>query len=135
MKEQLLKTLETSREYTLRVAEAMPEDTFLFKPEGAGWNFSELLNHIAYSIYWWRDNVMLGNETAWAPPEPETNKTDTIAYIKTAYDALRETLEQVPVNDNTVYGFFSTTDHITHHRGQAVSFLRCNAIIPPDYTF
>jgi hypothetical protein len=48
MKEQLSATLQNSRTYTLAVAEAMPADAYNFKPKGAGWNFRELLHHIAY---------------------------------------------------------------------------------------
>ncbi|MEI9809126.1 MAG: hypothetical protein WDO16_15395 [Bacteroidota bacterium] len=39
MKEQLLTTLETSRNYTLAVAEAMPEKNYVFKPADTAWNF------------------------------------------------------------------------------------------------
>ena len=52
MKEQLLAIVETSRNYTLAVAEAMPDATYNFKPAGAGWNFIELMHHIAYGIEW-----------------------------------------------------------------------------------
>jgi hypothetical protein len=47
MEERLLLTLENSRIYTLQVAEAMPETSYDFKPTGAGWNFGELVDHIA----------------------------------------------------------------------------------------
>lgn len=29
----------------------------------------------------------------------------------------------------------ATLDHITHHRGQAIIYLRCNNIAPPEYVF
>lgn len=43
MKEKLSATLENSKGYTLKVAEAMPEEGYSFKPKGAGWGFEELL--------------------------------------------------------------------------------------------
>ena len=49
LNEQLLATLENSRNYTVSVAEAMPGDAYDFKPKGMGWNFRELLSHMAYS--------------------------------------------------------------------------------------
>lgn len=58
MKEQFAATLENSRTYTLAVANAMPEKDYHFKPAGAGWDFGELLNHIAYGIEWWESNFI-----------------------------------------------------------------------------
>ena len=68
MKDQLLSTIENSRKYTLQVAEAMPDKDYHYKPAGAGWDFGELLNHIAYGIHWWEDNYIKGNKTEWSPP-------------------------------------------------------------------
>jgi len=39
MKEQFEVTLENSKNYTLAVANAMPEKDYHFKPAGAGWDF------------------------------------------------------------------------------------------------
>ncbi|WP_449437687.1 DinB family protein [Pedobacter steynii] len=72
MRKQLLETLEKARDYTLAVADAMPASDYTFKPDGAGWNFMELLNHIGYGISWWKDNLLLGNETEWLPPACRT---------------------------------------------------------------
>jgi hypothetical protein len=46
MKTQLLSTLEQAKNYTLSVAEMMPEATYHFKPTDPVWNFKELLHHI-----------------------------------------------------------------------------------------
>lgn len=69
MKKELLDTLHRAKDYTLAVAEAMPENDYTFKPEGAGCNFAELLNHIGYGIQWWQTNYLLGKETEWQPLE------------------------------------------------------------------
>lgn len=74
MKETLLSTLENSRNYTLAVAEAMPESSYNFKPAGGGWNFRELMHHIAYGIQWWEENYIKGNEITWDQPPAKTAK-------------------------------------------------------------
>lgn len=135
MKEQLSATLQTSRTYTLAVAEAMPADAYNFKPKGAGWNFRELLHHIAYGIQWWEASYVKGVETSWDPPPAKNNKQEVIDYLNQAYDALTVTVNQQKLTDKAVQGFHATIDHITHHRGQAVVYLRCNGITPPEYTY
>jgi uncharacterized damage-inducible protein DinB len=135
MKEQLLSTVENSRNYTLQVAEAMPEKGYQFKPAGAGWNFAELLHHIAYGIQWWQDNYITGNKTEWNPPPVKSKKQDVIDYLTRAYDDLQKTIKQLPLVGQAGTGIFATLDHITHHRGQAVIYLRTNGVEPPEYVY
>ncbi|MFZ6010337.1 MAG: DinB family protein [Bacteroidota bacterium] len=135
MKEQLLATLENSRNYTLSVAETMPENLYNFKPEGGGWNFGELLHHIAYGIQWWEDNYVKGNVVAWSPPTVIENKKEIVSYLKKAYDSLKDTVAKQKLTDDAVKGFHATIDHITHHRGQAVSYIRMSGMTPPEYVY
>jgi len=135
MKEQLLSTVETSRNYTLQVANAMPADAYHFKPSGAGWNFGELLHHIAYGIQWWQDNYIKGSKTDWNPPAVKNDKQAIIADLSKAYDSLNSTLKKQSLTDDAVNGVHATIDHITHHRGQAVLYLRTNGINPPEYVY
>lgn len=135
MKEQLLSTIANSRNYTLQVAEAMPEKGFHFKPAGAGWNFGELLNHIAYGIQWWQDNYITGNKTDWNPPPAKNKKQEIISYLTQAYDDLQKTIKKESLTEQAVNGVHATIDHITHHRGQAVIYLRTNGVEPPEYVY
>jgi uncharacterized damage-inducible protein DinB len=132
---QLLSILENSRNYTMAVAESMPETSYTFKPQGAGWNFVELLNHIAYGIQWWEENYVKGNKLSWDPPPLKNGKQDTINYLGSAYDSLKNTLGKQELTGNALNGFHSTIDHITHHRGQTVVYMRCNGINPPEYLY
>ena len=135
MKEQLSATLQNSRTYTLAVAEAMPADAYDFKPTGAGWNFRELLHHVAYGIQWWEANYMREKETPWDQPPAKDNKQAVIDYLNQVYDALAVTVHQQKLTDKVVQGFHATIDHITHHRGQAVIHLRAQGVVPPDYVY
>jgi uncharacterized damage-inducible protein DinB len=135
MKEQLLSTIANSRNYTLQVAEAMPEKGFHFKPAGAGWNFGELLNHIAYGIQWWQENYITGNKTDWNPPPAKNKKPEIISYLTQAYDDLQKTIKKGSLTEQAVNGVHATLDHITHHRGQAVIYLRTNGVEPPEYVY
>ena len=135
MKEVLLSTVENSRNYTLQVAEAMPEKEYQYKPAGAGWNFGELLHHIAYGIQWWQDNYVTGNKSEWNPPPVKNKKQDVVAYLTRAYDDLQKTIKQQSNTKEAGQGVHATLDHITHHRGQAVVYLRTNGVEPPEYVY
>lgn len=135
MKEQLLTTLENSRMYTLAVAEAMPEKFYDFKPTDSVWTFKELLHHVAYGIEWWNKNNVMKIKADWNPPATVKDKKAIADYLHRAYDSLKSTIEGSEINDAAVLGVISTLDHVTHHRGQAVTYLRCKDIVAPEYSF
>lgn len=135
MKHELLAILQTSRNYTLAVAEAMPEASYLFKPDSAGLNFLELMHHIAYSIQWWEENFVKGNQVPWNQPAANKGKNEIISGLDHAYKSLESTIKNLQIGDDAMKGFNATIDHITHHRGQAVVYLRCSNINPPEYVY
>ena len=135
MKEILINTLQTSENYTLAVAEAMPEKAYGEKPVEAIWNFSELMNHIAYGIEWWTDNYIKKTESAWNPVTPKENRKKTIEYLRHAYSILKKAINKEKLSEEEIKGFYATLDHITHHRGQATIYLRFKGITPPEYIY
>lgn len=135
MKEFLLATLENSKNYTLAVAEAMPEKNYSFKPAAPVWNFLEQLYHISYGIGWWQDNYIEGIKTDWSPTPVSKDKKQVVDYLKKSYDGLKQLIAKSEVTENLIRGFQATLDHITHHRGQAIIYLRCNGIDAPEYVF
>jgi uncharacterized damage-inducible protein DinB len=135
MKAQLLSTIENSRAYTLAIAEAMPEDRLNFRPAPTVWSFLELMNHIAYGVVWWTENCILKVKTPWDPPASYKTKADTRKSLQQSFDYLNEVLNAADLDDETIHGVFATLDHITHHRGQATTYLRCNGITPAEYIF
>lgn len=135
MKTQLLTTLENAKNYTLSVAEAMPEKSYDFKPTPAVWTFGELLHHIGYGIGWWEENYIKQQPSDWNPPAATTRKAATIAYLEQAFAALKGNMENTPLSDQVVAGFYATIDHVTHHRGQATVYLRKQGIVPPEYVY
>ena len=135
MKKQLLETLKNSKDYTLSVLENMPDALFDFKPTAAVWDFRELFNHIAYGIRWWNENYVQGIESSWNPPLSKKHKEEINTELKNAYEALKLYVENNDLAEKAIHGFHSTLDHVTHHRGQAIIYLRCNGITPPEYIY
>jgi uncharacterized damage-inducible protein DinB len=135
MKEHYVNTIKNSETYTHAVAEAMPENKYKFAPDESVWNFGELINHIAYGITWWTNNYIKKEETSWDPPKTKTNKKEILTDLKNAFDYLRGSLNNGTVTEEKINGLYATLDHITHHRGQATTYLRLNGITPPDYAY
>jgi hypothetical protein len=135
MKNELLKLIENSKNYTLSVAQTMPEDMYSFKPTDDVWDFNELLQHIAYGISWWEENYIKMNRIDWSPAVLNVGKQDIIKNITEAYDSLKKTVEVMKLSDIALKGFYATLDHITHHRGQAILYLRCKGMVPPEYSY
>lgn len=135
MKENLLSLLENSRGYTLAVADAIPLKLDEFKPAADSWSFREQLHHIAYGIEWWNENYIKGVKTAWEPPATKKTLKETVAYLNQSYDTWKKTVNKAAMNDDLVKGFHATLDHITHHRGQLIVYLRINGITPPEYAY
>ena len=119
----------------MQVAALMSEAGYSFRPAGAGWDFGELLQHIAYGIVWSEDNYIKQKKTDWAPPGVKSDKAGVQNALLQAYGALADTMGRIPLTDEIVAGLHATLDHITHHRGQAVIYLRCNGVEPPEYTY
>ena len=117
------------------VADAMPENSYNFKPVAEVWTFNELINHIAYGIQWWESNYVKLKETKWDPPSAKANKKESMQHLQQCFEAIQESLNNVKLTDETVKGFYSTFDHISHHRGQATLYLRMKGIAPPEYVF
>lgn len=135
MNNKLSATLGNSKQYTLAVAAAMPGNDYSFKPTDVVMGFGELLNHIAYGIEWWEANYIKGVKTEWAPPATGNSKKDATAYLEKAYGNLDKTISKGSLSEDAVSGFYAALDHITHHRGQAVTYLRCKGITPPEYMY
>ena len=135
MKAQLLSAIENSRGYTLAVEETMLGDRFNFKPASSVWTFLELINHIAYGLTWYNENYIQKRKTPWEPPVPHKTKAWTIKSLEQSFGSLKKVLNAIDLDDDIIHGVYATLDHVTHHRGQATTYLRCNSITPSEYIF
>lgn len=136
MKQQLLATIEKTRQYTLNVGEAMPAEKYNFKPDSAVWSYGELIHHIAYGIVWMEENYLRKTKSEWNPPKTDGKKAEVMHYLKQSLDILQRSVSSVgEVNEDFVNSFYLIIEHTAHHRGQATTYLRCCQIVPPEYPF
>ncbi len=131
----------------LEFAKAMPEDKYGFKPTEEVMSFAEQVLHAAGGDFWFFATLQ-GKK----PPKSEDalkaegkTKADIIklveeshAYGDEFFNGLTETIahEEAKMGENAIAKWkliLFSFDHIAHHRGQLVVYLRLNGIKPPQY--
>jgi uncharacterized damage-inducible protein DinB len=132
-------------EYTLEFAQAMPEDKYGFTPVLPEMTFREQLKHIASNMVWLCSSYLEGKETTIDPTKAGDSKKEIIGMLNQAFNYAKETIDGLEEKDlNETVDFFAgpmtrrrilllMTDHVTHHRGQLVVYLRLNNVVPPSY--
>jgi len=135
------------KESFLEFAKAMPDDKYGFKPTEEVMSFAEQVLHAIGGNYWFF--AALKGEK---PPKPEEalkpegkTKADIVklveeshAYGDEFFNGLTEKIahEEAKMGENSIAKWkliLFSFDHIAHHRGQLVVYLRLNGIKPPQY--
>jgi len=142
--------LEKSRKYVLLVAEAMPEDKYDFKATPEAKSFAENLMHIGWAMDWHSQSLLGGREARdWRTDTElrpsDKSKEEMIAKIDETFDKtiklitafdiseFDDELDYLGLNRTKRQIFLLLADHITHHRGQMLVYLRLNGLVPPRY--
>jgi uncharacterized damage-inducible protein DinB len=145
IKAAFLKHLKTSREFTLKVADQMPDSNYGFKLTPPQMSFAEQMVHLAQSL-----SVFISPLTAGAPSSAKPasmNKKDVMAYMTKSFDdAIQQVSKLTPdqisktykSEEGTMTGLellMAMMDHTTHHRASAEMYLRAKGITPTEYQF
>ena len=141
----VLKHLQTSRDFTLKVADQMPEATYSFKLTPPQMSFAEQMVHLSQTL-----DAFLSAFSGERPGEgkPATmSKKDVTAFVRKSFDdAIAKIGKLTPAQLSKTYtggeGTMSGTeillgllDHTTHHRASAEMYLRAKGITPTEYQF
>lgn len=145
-----LERLENSRKYLILVAETMPEDKYGFKASPKSLTFAENLMHIGYAVDWHSQSLLGGRASReWKTDTifkvADKSKAAMIAIIDQTFDEaiiliekfdptqFDEELDYFGLNRTKRQIFLLLADHITHHRGQMLVYMRLNGLVPPRY--
>ncbi|HUS05820.1 MAG TPA: DinB family protein [Bryobacteraceae bacterium] len=144
-KDEFVKHLTTSKAFTLDVANAMPAESYDFKPNPEEMSYGELMVHIAQS----QSNAFAratGGKSPLAKPAV-LDKATVVKYLTDAFDYCLKSLGDMEADGaekmsgpegkqmsarETMWAYFT---HTAHHRGQAEVYLRVKGIKPPAYRF
>ncbi|WP_400080970.1 DinB family protein [Winogradskyella sp. R77965] len=145
-----LERLENSKKYLILVAKTMPEDKYDFRATPESLSFAENLLHIGYAMDW-HSQSLLGNRESrdWKTDTvfkvANKSKEEMITLIDKTFNEAINLIKQFDTNqldDKLDYFglertkrqiFLLLADHITHHRGQMLVYLRLNGFVPPRY--
>jgi uncharacterized damage-inducible protein DinB len=136
---------QTSKEFTLAVAEAMPAEYYDFKPNPEEMSFGQLMIHIAEEN---SNSFARAAKTKPLPIPASTDKQTAIKFLTDSYDRCANELEAMTLDqlDNVAWkfqgrpvlaweGMWWAYTMAAHHRGQAEVYLRVKNIKPPAYGF
>jgi uncharacterized damage-inducible protein DinB len=141
----VVKHLNTSRDFTLKVADQMPEADYGFKLTPPQMSFAEQMAHLA------EDQANLLAPFSSERPKPSKplsmSKKDVMAYVRQSFDQSIATVSKLtPAQIARSYSGFGeqmtglevlmfVLDHTTHHRASAEMYLRAKGITPAEYQF
>jgi len=138
--------LQHSKEYTLKVANGMPEEKYSFKPVPDEMSFGEQLLHIAANLNWLTSSYITSSKSPVTKEATKVQKKkEILAVLNKTYEYAIDALKLFEASHlaDTVSFFAGTktklqminliSDHQTHHRAQMIVYLRLNGIKPPDY--
>lgn len=147
----VIRDWQTSKLFTLAVAEAMPADKFGFRVTPEVRSFAELMIHIATSQAE-RFAQMSGNPAPFSVEEnsQKLDKADILRLLNQSFDyciAKLNSFTPVQLQKNYEVDWYERPEvsgremvtamfvHTAHHRAQAEVYLRANGIAPPTYRF
>lgn len=145
MVSKLVKHWQTSKAYTLAIADQMPEDGYASKPNPDEMTFAEQLAHIAQANGFFVSKIA-GTTSPIAKPE-KLDKASVVKLLNDSYDYVIKTVgaltpeqfhAEIELEGMKMNGFDAlmlAADHTTHHRGQCIVYLRVKGIKPADYRY
>ena len=141
----VVKHLKTSRDFTLKVAEQMPEADYDFKLTPPQMSFAEQIAHLAQEQ---AEFLAPFSNDKPNPGKPASmKKKDVLAYVKQQFDqSIDKVSKFTPAQISKTYQsdagsmtglelLMFMMDHTTHHRASAEMYLRAKGITPAEYQF
>lgn len=141
----LVKHWQTSKAYTIAIAEQMPEDGYASKPNPDEMTFGQQMAHIAGANAFFMSKI-----TGTESPITKPDKMDKASVIKLLNDSFNYTIKSVQgltaeqlakvsdFGEGKMSGLDAVLlglDHTTHHRGQCIVYLRVKGIKPTNYQY
>jgi uncharacterized damage-inducible protein DinB len=140
-----LKHLKTSRDFTLKVADQMPEASYDFKLTPPQMSFAEQMVHLSQALTVF--TAPFSGEEAKPGKPASLNKKDVLAFVKKSFDSAIDQVSKLTPDqisktykseEGTLTGLellMAMLDHNTHHRASAEMYLRAKGITPAEYQF
>ncbi|MCP4725029.1 MAG: hypothetical protein GY863_08340 [bacterium] len=143
-KDRLEKSFDQMSAFFVSVAEAMPAENFEFKPTEEMMTFAAQMKHVAGSFYWIGRNML--KKEGESKPQEGTTKVQIVADMKAAVEFAKSALKEISLEGleeemdffdgakrTRFHALLFGMDHMTHHKGYCLVYLRLNGVTPPGY--
>jgi len=143
---EFLPVLKNAKAYSVEMAELMPEEHYSFKPTPEIMSFGEQVVHTAGVTFWMISKVKGESNPGRGFKAKGKSKAEIIKFLKHSFDYMEKVLSGLndkeaskkihlwgDVNVTKAQTFLLNRDHITHHRGAMVIYLRLKGIKPAEY--
>ncbi|WP_080056384.1 DinB family protein [Spirosoma aerolatum] len=146
LRQELIDAFNVSEKYSLKICEQMPAEHYNFRSTDSTMTFAEQWRHCC--IY--TSNQLAGRLGIESPyktrklPKVMT-KEQIMAEVKSLYEFIRQTIKMLPesklyektdFSNGAIPGWrliYAMENHIIHHRGQCIVYLRLKGIVPESY--
>ncbi|WP_165933380.1 DinB family protein [Arundinibacter roseus] len=138
-----------AKTYTLALADSMSADQYDFRPVPDEMTFAEQLTHLSGNMIWLCSSYLGTEKPPFTAKElagfKDKSKSEIIDILNISFEYTQGVLKTVqPGELNEEVKFFAgpmtkrqiltlMNDHLTHHRAQAIVYLRLNGATPPRY--
>jgi uncharacterized damage-inducible protein DinB len=141
----VLKHLQTSQDFTVKVAEAMPDADYSFKLTPDQMTFGGQMVHLAQGMLHYLAPMMTEKPGNTKPASEK--KSDVVPFVKASFETAITAVSKMSPDDlQKSYNLGSRTQngqeliigmfvHTAHHRASAEMYLRVKGVKPPPYQF
>ncbi len=134
-----------SEKYSLDIIEQMPDEFFGFEYTTEAMTYAEQWRHCAvFTFMQLAGRLKIENPYEKAKPKVDLNKAETTAEVKKMYAFVQKAIQEIPAEklyekvdfsgEMPIWRlFYAMENHIIHHRGQCIVYLRLKGITPKGY--
>lgn len=135
-----------ARVYTEKVAEIMPDSLYNFKPTKEEMTFGEQLIHLSGNMLWLSSTFLTNQKPKIVAKDYlGKSKSDILTLINQSFEFTAQAILQFDtarLEDKVDFAggklskrqiIWLINDHLTHHRAQALVYLRLKDLAPPKY--
>jgi len=146
LRQELMEAWDSSEKMTMTNVEQMPPDFFTYKYTEEAMTFSEQWRHcVIYTCGQLAGRAGIRNPYEGIKLPIQMSKGEVIKELKNMYKHVRESIANLPEEkllSNCDFAgqtipvwrlFYAMENHIIHHRGQCIVYLRINGIVPKGY--
>jgi uncharacterized damage-inducible protein DinB len=142
---EFLVQLKEVEEKVIALAEAMPQEKYIWRPMEGVRSVSEVFIHIGGANYLFPSLLGIKAPEGFSKDMEKTvtDKAKVVELLKQSFVQVRDAIMKTPDadldkptvmfgNQTTVRGvFFTAANHMHEHLGQAIAYARMNNVVPP----